>query len=75
MGKRLYRINAVDLPENVTGLYGLKLNIILSDGSTLFGSIVSHKDSIIRMKDLTSHCYDIPMTRIREVVYDQEAER
>lgn len=71
MGKRIERIFAEAIQENLPKLIDLKLTVILKNDLALKGSIVSYTNSEINLKLKANRNYPIPIDSIHELQLDK----
>lgn len=71
MGKRIERIFAEAIQENLPKLIDLKLTVILKNDLALKGSIVSYTNSEINLKLKANRNHPIPIDSIHELQLDK----
>ncbi len=71
MGKRIIRVPAT--AEALAQLNGIQLNVVLRNGVTYFGRLVSQQNQELILEDglLRQHRY--PLEQIAEIIYDLKA--
>ncbi|MBU1820751.1 MAG: hypothetical protein KKG00_04460 [Bacteroidetes bacterium] len=73
MSKRLVRVFAPQLPARLPHLLAREVNVVLFNGNTYFGYLVSHAEMTLLLRDLRGHEHNFAMSEIAEVIYDQPA--
>lgn len=73
MGKRQLRIFQRQLASQVPALIGIDLNIILKNGITIHGKILSFEDSTLIVADAFEKKHAIKIETIEEVILDYTA--
>jgi hypothetical protein len=73
MSKRLVRVFAPQLPARLPDLLTREVNVVLFNGNTYFGYLVSHTENKLQMRDLRGHEHYFELSEIEEIVYDQPA--
>lgn len=73
MGKRLIRIRATQVPEQTVRLLGREVNIVLLDGRTLHGQLLTVQNNELSLRDNIGHRHTIAFQTVDELVFDEEA--
>jgi len=73
MGKRLIRIRATQVPEQTVRLLGREVNIVLLDGRTLHGQLLTVQNNELSLRDNIGHRHTIAFQAVDELVFDEEA--
>lgn len=74
MSKRLVRVFAPQLAEQISALIGLEVNVVLLDGNTAFGRLESSTASGLVLRDLRNHGHLVLLSAIEEIVYDKRVD-
>lgn len=73
MGKRLYRYRGIEVPGKIGQLLNKELDLVMDNKSTLHGIITSCSSDQVSLKDKREKIHQISISRIQEVIIDQEA--
>jgi hypothetical protein len=73
MSKRLIRISVPSILDSLPGLMNQELNVVLYNGQTFFGRLVSFSTLGLRLCDLRSHMHEIELTDIEEIILDRSS--
>lgn len=73
MGKRLIRIFQNQIAQQLPGLVGEEMNVILKNGVTLHGRIYRFDSSTLFLKDLLGRPHTIRLSDMEELVLDKVA--
>jgi|AntAceMinimDraft_5_1070358.scaffolds.fasta_scaffold80739_2 hypothetical protein len=74
MSKRLIRVFAPQLTEQIPTLIGLEVNVVLLDGNTAFGRLESSTTGDLVLRDLRNHKHPLLLSAIEEIVYDERVD-
>ena len=66
------RLRPENIFEKLNGLTGSTLNVVLKNGKTYFGSMVSVNDQMITILDTRRHSHKIFFTGVYEIICDYE---
>lgn len=72
MSKRLIRLNPGIIFTKLGNITGLKVNAVLQNGLTYFGTIESVTAEHIILADARSHLHNIAISALYEIIYDME---
>ena len=70
MSKRLIRIKPAELTTAMNKLQKFSINVVLSDGNTLFGKVNSVGGDHFMLKDTRDHLHLVKFGDVYEIVYD-----
>lgn len=73
MSKRMIRLKPGQISEQLQNKQGLKLNAVLENGKTYFGTLSAVEQGFLIIKDTRDHTHQIPFSGIYEVIYDLES--
>ncbi len=71
MSKRIVRINRKDLGEQLAGITGRDINVVLNDDHTKFGVLHELLQDTLILRDHRDHLHTIDFTSVAEVIYDE----
>ncbi|SDG74222.1 hypothetical protein SAMN04487996_122135 [Dyadobacter soli] len=72
MSKRLIRVQPDELLSNQHILKKQPLNVVLSNGNTIFGRLMAIDAVRLVLKDTRDHQHQIALSDLYEVVYDDD---
>ena len=70
MSKRLIRVTPEEIKSKQSVLQKQPLNVVLSNGNTIFGRLISVDAMQLVVKDTRDHHHRIALSDLYEVVYD-----
>jgi hypothetical protein len=73
MGKRLVRINNIDISGKLKELLGREANFVLINKNVLHGTVISAQDNTFKIKDMLLKTHEIKFSEVNEIIYDKEA--
>lgn len=73
MGKRLFRYKGSEIQEKLHQFTNREIDVILNDKSTIHGALLSGSADQILVKDKRSKIHQILLSRVQEIILDQEA--
>jgi len=66
---RLRPENALEKLKNLTGI---SLNVVLKNGNTYFGTLLSVSQELVIIVDTRQHTHKILIPEVYEIIYDYE---
>ncbi|ACT96408.1 hypothetical protein Dfer_5210 [Dyadobacter fermentans DSM 18053] len=73
MSKRLIRIKPADIQGKIDVLLKHPLNIVVANGNTIFGRLLSADATQLIVKDTRDHRHEIAVGELYELVYDDNS--
>lgn len=74
MGKRLIRIPADKLEENINTLLNATISVVLKDQRVVMGTLESFEGDQLSVEIMKGKSVRVPLRHIQEIVYDHIAE-
>ncbi len=74
MGKRQIRIFSDQIPEKITSLLDVEINMILKNDVTLHGKILESQAKQILFRDSIRRKHRIKLEEIAEIIVDQPSQ-
>jgi hypothetical protein len=71
MSKRLTRIAASHLPDELHKFLDRKITAVLNDGKSYFGKLKSFTGTELTITDPRDHLHVLPLSWLYEIVYDK----
>lgn len=73
MGKRLIRLLAKELLQQLPNHIGQELNIVLRDKTTMHGVLKKVNENLLELQDLLQRKHLVKVEEVEEVILDKEA--
>ncbi|HEV7349948.1 hypothetical protein [Telluribacter sp.] len=73
MSKRLIRIFVAEVPARLNELSGQDLHVVLRNGQTYLGTLVTLAAGVLTLRDTRGHAHQISLPEIEEVIYDRKS--
>lgn len=74
MGKRQERIKGRVLAKNLSKIEGREVNVVLHDGTTIHGYVISTSPTDLILEDLRFHKHNVVISEVSELVVDSTVE-
>ena len=72
MSKRMMRLRPENAFEKLENLSGISLNVVLENGSTYYGTLLSVSQELVTIVDTRQHTHKILIPEVYEIIYDYE---
>jgi len=72
MSKRMTRLRPENALEKLKNLTGISLNVVLKNGNTYFGTLLSVSQELVIIVDTRQHTHKILIPEVYEIIYDYE---
>lgn len=73
MGKRLFRYKGSEIHQKLNEVTNREIDVIINDKSTIHGVLLSGSADEIWVKDKRRKIHQILLSRVQEIILDQEA--
>lgn len=73
MSKRITRLLGKEIQEKLQFLSGKDINVVLNNGNTFFGQLVTYSNTRFSVEDYRKYQHKFDISEVEAVIYDEIA--